>query len=335
MKARDVMTSEVVSVPTEASTREVAQLLLQKGISAVPVVDEQNTVLGMVSEGDLMGRVEADRDARRDWWLALLAEGETFNPDFLASLRTPERSARDIMATPVVTVAEDTDVDEIVRLLAAYRIKRVPVVRDGRLVGVVSRADVLRAITVQPKPTEPRPSPHFLAGALSKLDKGVHHRPEPHAVAPPKSQDEADDGPIKIADFQSLMADFEQREMTHQDEARRAAAEQRRRQVAELITQHISNEGWRALLHRARQAAEQGQRELMLLRFPSQLCSDRGRAVNVSEPDWPATLRGEAAEVYLRWEHDLKPSGFHLAARVLDFPGGMPGDIGLFLVWGH
>jgi hypothetical protein len=68
-------------------------------------------------------------------------------------------------------------------------------------------------------------------------------------------------------------------------------------------------------------------------RFPSQLCSDRGRAINVSEPDWPATLCGEAAEIYLRWEHDLKPSGFHLAARVLDFPGGMPGDIGLFLVW--
>jgi len=72
----------------------------------------------------------------------------------------------------------------------------------------------------------------------------------------------------------------------------------------------------------------------MLLRFPSQLCSDGGRAVNVPDPEWPSTLRGEAAEIYLRWSHDLKPQGFHLAARVADFPDGMPGDIGLFIVWG-
>ena len=71
----------------------------------------------------------------------------------------------------------------------------------------------------------------------------------------------------------------------------------------------------------------------MLLRFPSAVCSDGGRAINVTEADWPTTLRGEAAETYLRWERDLKPRGFHLTARVLDFPGGVPGDIGLLLVW--
>jgi len=89
------------------------------------------------------------------------------------------------------------------------------------------------------------------------------------------------------------------------------------------------------MLHKARQAAERGQTKMLLLRFPSQLCSDRGRAINVMEPNWPSTLRGEAAELYLRWECDLKPNGFHLAARVLDYPGGMPGEIGLFLVWGE
>ena len=72
----------------------------------------------------------------------------------------------------------------------------------------------------------------------------------------------------------------------------------------------------------------------MLLRFPSQLCSDGGRAINVPDPDWPKSLRGEPAELYLRWEHDLKPQGFHLQAQILEFPGGYPGDIGLFLVWG-
>ena len=71
-----------------------------------------------------------------------------------------------------------------------------------------------------------------------------------------------------------------------------------------------------------------------MLRFPAKLCSDNGRAINVPEPDWPATLRGEAAETYLRFERELKPLGFHLIARVLDFPAGFIGDIGLFLHWG-
>jgi hypothetical protein len=102
--------------------------------------------------------------------------------------------------------------------------------------------------------------------------------------------------------------------------------------VNELIEHHIGDEGWRAMLHNARQAAERGQTELMLLCFPSKLCNDGGRAINAMEPTWPATLRGEAAGLYLRWEHELKPNGFHLAGRVLDYPGGMPGDVGLFLV---
>jgi hypothetical protein len=67
----------------------------------------------------------------------------------------------------------------------------------------------------------------------------------------------------------------------------------------------------------------------------SRTSSDGGRAINVTDPGWPATLRGEAAEIYLRWKRDLVPHGFHLAARVIEFPGGMPGDIGLFLVWGE
>jgi hypothetical protein len=73
----------------------------------------------------------------------------------------------------------------------------------------------------------------------------------------------------------------------------------------------------------------------MLLRFPCQLCIDGGRAINVAEPAWPTTLRGRSAEIYLRWERALKPRGFLLAARVLDFPDGKPGDMGLFLVWGE
>jgi CBS domain-containing protein len=153
MKARDVMTAEVVSVSPETSTDKVAELLLKKGISAVPVVDDGGALIGMVSEGDLIGRDEAEREARRDWWLTLLAEGEMLNRNFLASLRRPERAARDVMSAPVITTGEDADISEIARLLTTYRIKRVPVVRDGRIVGIVSRADLVRALArEQPEP---------------------------------------------------------------------------------------------------------------------------------------------------------------------------------------
>jgi len=140
------MTSAVISVSPDTPIGRVANMLCTHGISAVPVVDHAGVPIGMLSEGDLIGRNEADREARRDWWLTLLAEGETLNADFLASLHAPERSARDVMTTPVVTVDEKTEVLEVARLLTTHRIKRVPVLRDGRIAGIVSRADLVRTL---------------------------------------------------------------------------------------------------------------------------------------------------------------------------------------------
>ncbi len=120
-----------------------------------------------------------------------------------------------------------------------------------------------------------------------------------------------------------------------EDEARRAQSTERRARVRELISHHIADESWQTLLSQAHKAAEHGERECLLVRFPSELCSDNGRAINAPEADWPVTLRGEAAEVYLRWKRELKPHGFGLGARVLEFPNGVPGDIGLFLEWGE
>jgi CBS domain-containing protein len=155
MNARELMTTDVVSVSPETSTNKIAALLIKKGISAVPVVDDGGAPIGMVSEGDLIGRDETEREARRDWWLTLLAEGEMLNRDFLASLRRPKRVARDVMSAPVITTGEDSDISEIARLLTTYRIKRVPVVRDGRIVGIVSRADLVRALARE----QPEPAP--------------------------------------------------------------------------------------------------------------------------------------------------------------------------------
>jgi CBS domain-containing protein len=326
MKARDVMTTNVVSVPPDMAAKEIAKLLLEKTISAVPVVDESGVPVGMVSEGDLIGRDELKRHARWDWWLALFAEGETPNAEFADT----EQTARDIMSSPVVTVGEETDVGEITRLLAAHRIKRVPVLRERRIVGIVSRANLLRALAAE---RPPRPAPGLFASAIAGLEERFLHWPpaEPAADALPAQRPASDR--LAVADFQRLVTDFERKEAEHREEARRVAAIEHRHRVAELIDQHISEKGWRDLLHRARNAAEHGQLEFMLLRFPSQLCNDGGRAINVSERDWPVTLRGVPAELYLRWEGELKPDGFRLAARVLEFPGGQPGDIGLFLLW--
>jgi CBS domain-containing protein len=146
MKAKHVMTRGVVAVRKETTTREVARLLFEKHISAAPVLDESGAPIGMVSEGDLIGRSDDERLARRDWWLALLAEGQPLAPEFLATLRRPDRTAADVMSEPVVTVEPETDTAEIARLLTSHRIKRVPVVQDGHIVGIVSRENLIRAL---------------------------------------------------------------------------------------------------------------------------------------------------------------------------------------------
>ncbi|HTO84640.1 MAG TPA: CBS domain-containing protein [Methylomirabilota bacterium] len=146
LNASDVMTRTVVSVGPETPTREVAKLLLDKDISAVPVVDANGTAVGMVTESDLIRREMTRRGSSRSWWLEMLAEGEDLAPEFLDYLGTGDRPVREVMTAPVVAVAEDTPVQDIAEALQEHRIKRVPVLRSGRVVGIVSRADLLRAL---------------------------------------------------------------------------------------------------------------------------------------------------------------------------------------------
>lgn len=334
MQARDVMTAKVVSVAPDTPVSAVARLLLDHGISAVPVLDPDGTPLGIVSEGDLVGRDEAERLARRDWWLALITGAQPLDQTLQARLQDLKRTARDVMSAPVLTVTEQTDLGEVAHLLALHRIKRVPVLRDGRVVGIVSRADLLRAFAAAtPRPAAVAGEHH--RGFLDRLF-GEHHR------APPPSPPDAAAAPrvpapeptgLAAADLRHLTDDYHRGESQHHQEERRAVAQQRQERARQLIDAHIADEGWRAMLQRAREAAQNGQTEFMLLRFPSELCVDRGRAVNDAQENWPSTLRGEPAELYLRWQRELKPRGLHLSARVLEFPDGKPGDIGMFLGW--
>ena len=334
MQAKDLMTTDVVVVAPNSPAPEIARILLDHTISAVPVVDASGAPVGMVSEGDLIGRNDAERDARRDWWLALLADGGALNADFLSSLGARKETAGDIMAAPVITIAETTEAAEIARLLATYRIKRLPVVRDGRVVGIVSRADLLKALVAQQTGAPSPKPPGFFTGVVDSIDRHFLHTGHAGAAGARPALARADES-VNAADLRGLVADFKHDRSRRHEEERRAAAERRKVRVKALIDQHVDDAKWHTMLHQAREAAERGEKELLLIKFPSQLCGDGGRAINIAAPDWPKSLRGEAAELYLRWEHDLKPRGFHLSAQILDFPSGMPGDVGLFLLWGE
>ena len=147
MTAADIMTKEVLFVRPDMPTRTVAKLLLDRGISAAPVVEANGEVVGMVSEADLLGREIEGRTPHRMWWLEMLAEGEDLAKEFLDYIKSNDPLVRGVMRTPVITVSESTSVEEIAATLQRHQIKRVPVLRGGRLVGIVARADVIRALS--------------------------------------------------------------------------------------------------------------------------------------------------------------------------------------------
>lgn len=152
MRARDVMTTQVVTVQPDTSVREVARMLLTNRISAAPVVDTEGRILGMLSEGDLMRRVESGTDSSGSWWLSLLS-----GPEYRAEafVKSHGLHAKDAMTRAVVSVSEDASLEEVATLLERHRIKRVPVVRDGRVVGIVSRANLLHGLIAQRAGTAP------------------------------------------------------------------------------------------------------------------------------------------------------------------------------------
>jgi CBS domain-containing protein len=155
MRARDVMTQSVVTVPPDADIHDIARLLLKKRISAVPVVDDDDRVLGIVSEGDLMRRPENEAERHSSWWLGLWTL-----PRERAEAYVMEhgQNAADVMTRDVAVVDEDTSVAEIAALLEARHIKRVPVVRDDHLVGIVSRANLLHGLATAKKTALSQPT---------------------------------------------------------------------------------------------------------------------------------------------------------------------------------
>jgi len=330
--AGDIMTAPAVAAAATAPVREVARLMLDRGVGAVPVLDDSGAAIGMASDGDLLRRRPDDR--RRAWWLEALAEGFRSYSD---SELGRDRLARQVMSSPLISVAPSTPVQDIAETLQAHRIKRLPVIEDGRLVGIVSRVDLLCVVESVPRI---RTEEGVGAGLLTFLEsmiggaslRGVVHPPVAAAPAEPPPQQPV----FSVAAFRNRVHAFKAETHDRRRLARQEAELQRRRQIKTLLDHHVSGQLWRDLLDHAELAARSGEQELMLLRFPSDLCSDGGRKIDVVENGWEATLRGEAAEIYSRWRQELKPQGFGLSARIVSFDEeGAIGDIGLYLTWGE
>jgi CBS-domain-containing membrane protein len=143
LTAADVMTRAVVTVRPETSIHEIARLLCDHHISGVPVVDDEEQLLGIVSEGDLIGHAQLAGEQRRSWWQTFL-NGPTVLAQHYA--KSHGRTASDVMTKDVVPVLETTSVADTARALEQHRIKRVPVLRNGRLVGIVTRSNLLQVL---------------------------------------------------------------------------------------------------------------------------------------------------------------------------------------------
>lgn len=319
MLARDIMTKTLVTVAPSDPLSAVAKALLEARVSAVPVIDAAGRPVGVVSEWDLIGQHAPERVLRRDHWLARLSEGNSLSAEYLEITEPNAHTAEEIMTSPVITVPDDADLVKIAGVLSVRKVKRVFVVSNDRLVGVVSRADLARALMMRPEIVPDR----------APVEETIAPPPPPVAVPAPA----VEPGMTALA-FRRLVDAHEDvkrqtriRETQVQDQARIAL-------VKKLAGERLSDRAWKDLLDRAHSAAERGETDFLLIRFPSALCSDGGRMINAPDSGWPTSLRGPAADIYERWRDELKPAGFGLAARILEFPGGFPGDAGITLTWG-
>lgn len=145
LTASDVMTREVVTAQPTDTLRRAAQLMLKRAVSGLPVVDAAGRLVGLVSEADLV-RPDDAAEKRYHRWLDILAEGEELSPEVLASIDAGNRPVSKVMSKDPITVAEDTPLRDVANLVGRDNVRRVLVVKDGKLVGIVARRDLVRAL---------------------------------------------------------------------------------------------------------------------------------------------------------------------------------------------
>ena len=143
MQAADVMTTNVVTAAPDATVQDAAALMLSHRVSALPVVDGKGKLVGIVSEGDLMRRSELGTERDRSWWLELVTSNKTLAADYI---KAHGRKVSELMTRKVITAKPDTPINEIALLLERHAIKRVPILDRGKLVGIVSRANLVQGL---------------------------------------------------------------------------------------------------------------------------------------------------------------------------------------------
>ena len=156
-----------------------------------------------------------------------------------------------------------------------------------------------------------------------------------------KAQEElADETFMSAADLRNYMTEMQMakasKSLDGMDRAEKARHELAKRLAEPVdLTPERLKEITQALKSKLRAAADRGQTELMVMRFPNSLCTDKGRAINNADPAWPETLTGRPHQAFELWRDQLRPAGFRLSAMIIDWPGGLPGDVGFFLKWGE
>jgi CBS-domain-containing membrane protein len=143
MHVRDVMVAPVFTVKPSTTVKEAAELFLERKISAAPVLDNQGQLVGIVSEGDLLHRVEAGTERRRSWWLEGLMQNDTLAAEYV---KAHGRVVSDVMTKRVITTTPRTPLHEVATLMEKNSIKRLPVIEDGALVGIVGRSNLIQAV---------------------------------------------------------------------------------------------------------------------------------------------------------------------------------------------
>lgn len=158
------------------------------------------------------------------------------------------------------------------------------------------------------------------------------------ASSKPQTATLADESFMSADDLRSYMADLEMAKASKLLGAMDKAEEARKKLVAALqeeiaVTPEKIAEIKHSLANKTRAAAERGEKEVLVMRFPSALCTDRGRAINNAEADWPTTLTGRPRQAYEFWKEHLQPAKYKLRAMIVEWPGGLPGDVAFFLSW--
>jgi CBS domain-containing protein len=177
MQAKDIMTASVITTSGDISVRDAANLMVENKISALPVADASGKLVGIVSEGDFLRQIQSPQERTKSWWLRMFQSAEDVASDYIKS---HARFVHYVITRKVLTVAESDTLSHIAAVLEKDRIKRVPVVRDGKLVGIVSRGNLMQAVAAQSDLTGPSTSDKEIRDAIMKeLSEAV---PNAHLV---------------------------------------------------------------------------------------------------------------------------------------------------------